>query len=303
MSIRTRSSSRPEPQGTEQRTVALDHPDLPEVTVRVRRNRRARHVRLHVDEQGEVTASVPARFNAARLDPIVQERGAWLHDVLTRMALKSRDTEVDLERGDPVRWLGQWVPTLIERVGKRPIVRYDEPTGRLELRLPPEGDAHDALLAWYRREARRIFEERVAVWAKVLDLEAGKVSVREQRTRWGSCTHRGDLSFNWRLVLAPPWVLDSIVVHELCHIDELNHSDRFWALLDERYPRHQEASDWLRDHGSALRVSRPSTGQTAEPVVEREPVASAMSAPRKKRRRGSASVGSGGPTVGQTSLF
>lgn len=102
MSIRSRSS-RPTPQGPEQRTVALDHPDLPEVTVRVRRNRRARHVRLHVDEQGEVTASVPARFSAARLDPIVRERGEWLHDVLTRMALKSRDTEVDLERGDPVR--------------------------------------------------------------------------------------------------------------------------------------------------------------------------------------------------------
>ena len=119
MSIRARSS-RPEPQGPEQRTVALDHPDLREVTVRVRRNRRARHVRLHVDEQGEVTASVPARFSAARLDPIVRERGDWLHDVLTRMALKSRDTEVDLERGDPVRWLGQWVPTLLERVQPLP---------------------------------------------------------------------------------------------------------------------------------------------------------------------------------------
>ncbi|MCW2949829.1 MAG: hypothetical protein JWN41_842, partial [Thermoleophilia bacterium] len=277
--------------------VALDHPDLSEVTVRVRRNRRARHVRLHVDEQGEVTASVPARFNAARLDPIVRERGEWLHDVLTRMALKSRDTEVDLERGDPVRWLGQWVPTRLTRGGKRAVVRYDEAANRLDVLVPEGGDAHDALLAWYRREARRVFEQRVEAWAEVLGLGAGKVSVREQRTRWGSCTHRGDLSFNWRLILAPPWVLDSIVVHELCHIDELNHSERFWALLDERYPRHTEASEWLRDHGSALRVTRPEARPSVPPVVRREPVASALSPPRRKRRRGSS------PSAGQTSLF
>jgi predicted metal-dependent hydrolase len=295
MAIRTRSS-RPDPQGPEQRTVALDHPDLTEVTVRVRRNRRARHVRLHVDEQGDVTASVPARFSAARLDPIVRERADWLHEVLTRMALKSRDTEVDLERGDPVRWLGQWVPTSLVREGKRASVRYDEPSGRLELRVPEDGDAHDALLAWYRREARRIFEERVDAWGTAIGLQTGKVSVREQRTRWGSCTHRGDLSFNWRLVLAPPWVLDSIVVHELCHIDELNHSDRFWAILDERYPRHQEASDWLRDHGPALRVTRPSEQTEPPPVIEREPVASALRPPRRKRR-------GTGPVADQTSLF
>jgi predicted metal-dependent hydrolase len=120
------------------------------------------------------------------------------------------------------------------------------------------------LVAWYRREARAVFEQRVAVWSQRLGVPAGKVSVREQRTRWGSCTHRGDLSFNWRLVLAPDWVLDAIVVHELCHIDELNHSSRFWALLDERYPQHRDAQAWLARNGGALRIAPPRSG--AEPV-------------------------------------
>src|SRR5688500_11888384 len=110
MPSRPRSAPSPTPD-VEQRLVELAHPALDSVLVRVRRGRRTRHVRLHVDEQGEVTASIPARFSAARLDPIVRERADWLHDVLVRMEQKTRDTQVDLERGDPVRWLGRWVPT------------------------------------------------------------------------------------------------------------------------------------------------------------------------------------------------
>jgi hypothetical protein len=287
--------------GVEARHVELEHPALQEVRVVVRRNRRTRHVRLHIDEQGEITASVPARFAASRLDPIVRERADWLHDVLQRMELKIRDTQVDLERGDPVRWLGRWIPTELERGGKRPVVRYmvEIESGRefVHLRVPEDDDPWDALVAWYRREARSVFEERVEYWAEAFGLEPGKVSVREQRTRWGSCTHKGDLSFNWRLVLAPDWVLDSIVVHELCHIEELNHSDRFWALVDERFPRHEEASEWLKDHGAALRISRPTpsllTGTAPEQEAELAPE------PGRRRRRKRTSE----PSDDQFSLF
>ncbi len=244
----------------EERHVSLDHPALESVRVRVRRNRRSRHVRLHVDEQGEVSATVPTRFAARRLDAIVRERAEWLHDVLVRMELKSRDTEVDLDRGDPVRWLGGWIPTRLERGGRRALVQLeedDEGALSLYLRVPDGDDPHDALIAWYRKAAREIFECKSDAWAQAFGLQHGKVSIRNQRTRWGSCTYEGDLSFNWRLVLAPEWVIDSIVVHELCHIDELNHSDRFWALLDRRFPRHEDASEWLREHGPALRVTAP----------------------------------------------
>lgn len=293
------------PSAVEERHVELAHPALDSVTVRVRRNRRTRHVRLHIDEHGQVTASVPARFAAERLDPIVRERADWLHEVLTRMELKARDTQVDLERGDPVRWLGRWIPTSLERCGKRAVVRMD--ADRLLLRVPEGEDPWDALIAWYRREARAIFEDRVRYWAGRFGLQPGKVSVREQRTRWGSCTHRGDLSFNWRLVLAPDWVLDSIVVHELCHIDELNHSHRFWALLDRRFPRHGEASDWLRDHGAALRVTRPTpsrfvpavpaAGAHAASEASAQPEHPVAMRPPRRRRRGSA------PSDEQISLF
>jgi predicted metal-dependent hydrolase len=263
MPFRSRSAAVEAP---EQRRIALDHPHLPEVVVRVRRNKGGRNVRIHVDEHGEITASVPLRFAARRIDPIVRERAEWLHEVLERTRRASNDTLVDLDRGDPTRWLGVWLPTSVVRgASRRSDVRLlgQGETARIEIRVPADEDPHDVLLGWYRREARRIFESRTEAWAQSFGLDYGKVSIREQRTRWGSCTHKGDLSFNWRLVLAPAWVLDSIVVHELCHIDELNHSDRFWALLDERYPRHHEASEWLKEHGSALRITKPDGTDTA----------------------------------------
>jgi predicted metal-dependent hydrolase len=245
--------------GAEVRVVALELDGLPEVTVVVRRNPRARHVRLRVDDGGVVTASVPKRFALRRLDPIVRERGEWLRDVITRMQLASQATEVDLRRGDPVRLLGRWHPVRLV-AGARPRGRIDELSGTVELTVPSGRDPYDVLERWYREEARRLVAARVQHWADSFGLRYGNLSIRDQRTRWGSCSHRADLSFNWRLVLAPLWVLDAIVVHELCHIEELNHSDRFWALVHTRYPEHDAATEWLRTHGPALRITRPSSG-------------------------------------------
>jgi predicted metal-dependent hydrolase len=81
-----------------------------------------------------------------------------------------------------------------------------------------------------------------------------RIAIRDQRTRWGSCSTTGTLSFNWRLALAPPAVLDYIVVHEVCHLREHNHSPRFWALVAERRPDHRAHADWLRRHGHELQA-------------------------------------------------
>jgi predicted metal-dependent hydrolase len=95
-----------------------------------------------------------------------------------------------------------------------------------------------------RREALRI--------AAVERLEPERIRIAGQRTRWGFCSPRGTVSLNWRLALAPPDVLDYVVVHELCHLVEANHGPRFWALVEERRPAYREPRRWLREHGHAL---------------------------------------------------
>jgi predicted metal-dependent hydrolase len=241
------------------RTVRIDHADLAEVDVVVRRSARTRNVRLHVDERGQITVSAPHRLAGSRIDAIVRERASWLVDVRQRMELATRTTEIDLRRGDPVRLLGSWRPSRLVELphpGRRARV-LEEPEGTIVVTIGAGADPWEALHRWYRQIARTVLSERTAYWANRYGLAPGRITIRDQRTRWGSCTEQGDLSFNWRLVLAPMWVLDAIVVHELCHLDELNHSDRFWALLDRRFPRHTEASEWLKVHGPSLRVTAP----------------------------------------------
>ena len=110
-------------------------------------------------------------------------------------------------------------------------------------------------------DARRAVRELVTMLAEeeaeALGVSYRRIEVRGQRTRWGSCSSRGTLSFNWRLVLAPFEVLDYVVVHELCHLREANHSPRFWRLVAERRPGWREQRAWLREHGAELLAFRP----------------------------------------------
>ncbi len=107
-------------------------------------------------------------------------------------------------------------------------------------------------------EGRALVLERAAGIAareaEALGVSYRRIAVRDQRTRWGSCSTTGTLSFNWRLALAPPVVLDYIVVHEVCHLREHNHGPRFWALVEERRPGYREQADWLRRHGHELQA-------------------------------------------------
>ena len=110
-------------------------------------------------------------------------------------------------------------------------------------------------------EARRAVRELVAMViddeASALRVKPKRVQIRDQRSRWGSCSTTGTLSFNWRLVLAPFEVLDYVVVHELCHMREANHSGRFWKLVEVRRPDWRAQRDWLDQHGPELMAFRP----------------------------------------------
>lgn len=101
-------------------------------------------------------------------------------------------------------------------------------------------------------KAREVIAARVAYYAPRIGVTYGKITIRRQRTRWGSCSSRGDLSFNCLLMLAPPEVLDSVVVHELCHRKEMNHSDRFYAEVLRVCPDYRTQHRWLSENGGSL---------------------------------------------------
>mgnify|MGYP001781928635 FL=1 len=106
--------------------------------------------------------------------------------------------------------------------------------------------------ARYIAVARDIFTKKAASYARIMNVTYGRISIREQKTRWGSCSSKGNLNFNWRLIFAPEEVLDYVVVHELAHRREMNHSKTFYAIVESVLPDYRSPRRWLREHGHSL---------------------------------------------------
>ena len=118
----------------------------------------------------------------------------------------------------------------------------------------------------YKNAARAQFEMRAAHYRQLTGGHYTSITVRDQKTRWGSCSSRGTLSFNYRLIFAPPVILDYVVVHELCHLTHMNHSKDFWDMVAGIMPEHKTYRRWLRDHGHELTLTA-SLEKTGIPVT------------------------------------
>ena len=135
-----------------------------------------------------------------------------------------------------------WISIHIEKI-KETKERFEaEPTEKL---------TREKVIA-LAEEALKVIPERVEYFAKVIGVTYGKITVRNQKTRWGSCSSKGNLNFNCLLMLAPPEVLDYVVVHELCHRKQMNHSKAFWLEVEKVLPDYKEARKWLKEEGSQM---------------------------------------------------
>ena len=217
--------------------------------VRVRESRRARRLRLTVTAEGPPELVVPVGTRAREIDAMLREHEDWISrktEQLRRAA--ARRPRLGLARPGVVWLAGEPLPVRW-RSGSRPLARLAGSALRVS---GPRAQAGTAIDRWYRREARQRLEEMVAREAAELGVTPGPLSVRDQRTRWGSCSPTGALSFSWRLLLAPPEVADYVVVHELCHLRRLDHSSAFWAHVEAARPDWRASAGWLRRHGPEL---------------------------------------------------
>lgn len=108
------------------------------------------------------------------------------------------------------------------------------------------------LLKFYQRESEKLIIERTEIWSEQMKLKPSQVRFRNQKTRWGSCSSQGVINFNWRLIGAPLEVVDYIIVHELAHLQFMNHSDKFWNLVESHLPEYNRSEKWLKDRGQSL---------------------------------------------------
>lgn len=209
----------------------------------VRKNRRAKKLRLRVEAPGKITLTVPHRNSIRTALDFLRSEGQWLQDQLEKLpsaipfqpggSLMFRGKYYQLGHKDQLRGLVEItddhivVPGLIEHYPRR-------------------------ITDWLKSQARIELTKAANDHARALGTPFLSLRVRDTKTRWGSCSARGALNFSWRLILAPEHVLRYVVIHEVCHLTEHNHSPAFWRLVKARAPEYSQAQDWLKMNGAAL---------------------------------------------------
>lgn len=233
----------------ERRSIDLGSGPVP---YELRRSDRARWPRLEVHVRTGLRVVVPARMPEGDIAPFVRGRASWILRHLRRAASwRERFPDRPLVHGGFVSFRGAELrldlgpgPTKVGRLGDSLIVTVPTPASERSVRR--------ALEAWMRGQALEIIPSRARQLAARHRVEVSRVVVRDQKTRWGSCSSNGTLSFNWRMVMAPSEVLDYLICHELAHRAEPNHSKRFWARVGNLDPRWREAEAWLKRRGPGL---------------------------------------------------
>jgi hypothetical protein len=208
------------------------------------RHRRARHYILRLRDDGVVTVTVPWRGSRADAERFLMERRDWIARERHRRALAADSRRAPWRAGTMVPLRGVEVP--IEVVPSRGRIRVAFGEESLSVAPLEAGNLKGRVEAHLRRLAARELPARLHELARAHGFAVKAVSVRNQRTRWGSCSPSGRISLNWRLIQVPPAVCDYVLLHELAHLRHLNHSTRFWRELARLCPGHADARRWLR---------------------------------------------------------
>lgn len=220
------------------------------IPVAVERRAGLKNASLRVMPQG-VTLRAPRNISRKAVAEVLSAKSRWLAKHWSRMQEAS---EASRERAENnlVRFRGDLLRVIVcEESGVLPSGgKVELDMGLIIIHLPAgHPDRRGVLTRWMRRQAELTIKKRLAIINHKLQYSYHTVAIRDQKTRWGSCSMRKTLSFNWRLIMMPPEVLDYVIVHELCHLQEMSHSPRFWSLVESAMPGFREPRGWLRRHG------------------------------------------------------
>ena len=233
----------------------------------LRHSPRARSLRVLIHPERGVVVTVPAtragRANGERrAAEFLGQREAWLRRHLAR----HEDIQAELAArggardGGAIPYLGDlhrvWVVPAVSGIRRSDVVHFAGTWELIVHRIARETKADAAIMErWLREQARQAIDEAIARHAPVLAVTPTAVTLRDPRSRWGSASRHGRLSFSWRLILAPPAVLETVVVHELAHLRVFGHGPRFWGLVASIVPEHRTWRRWLHDHATGLHAA------------------------------------------------
>jgi predicted metal-dependent hydrolase len=194
-----------------------------------------------------VVVRAPLRLSERAIQEFVDGKRDWITAKLSELASQKTPAR-QFTPGERFPYLGQTYPLVVTSM-QRPALRLGSTFEVSQSALPR---ARQVFERWYRTRAAEVFAQRVALFAARFGLRYQSIRISAARTRWGSCSTKGTLSFTWRLVMAPLEVIDYVIIHELAHLVVHNHSAAFWARVESMLPDYRVQRAWLKRHGHTL---------------------------------------------------
>ena len=210
------------------------------------RSKHCRNVSITIHPDATIIVHASPRTPLKEIEKFVFEKHLWIQKKLTEARERPQPQAKKIIDGEKFLYLGESYPLKITDVSR---IYLDH-----ELYFPRKWltQAGARLKNWYKAEAKKVIIRRVALYAHQIGAEYRAVKITNAQRQWGACTPKGNLCFPWRLIMAPSAVLDYIVVHEVAHLIELNHSNRFWRIVRHYMPDYKNYEKWLKDHERIL---------------------------------------------------
>ena len=210
---------------------------------------RSRSISLRVMPDGSVVVTSPRFTPQFVINQFVAKHEEWIREKQGAVAEKLNALVAEREK---LFFRGKEYDFRLSISPQKEAVKITDKTLTVTAGQEDHTEVRRILEKWYRAQATKHFKERVPLLADLVDSTVKTVSIRSQRTRWGSCSSRNTISLNWRLIMAPDWVSDYVIYHELAHLTHMNHSQQFWQLVESYAPNHKDAQKWLKDHHTLL---------------------------------------------------
>lgn len=221
---------------------------------------KTKHIRLVIDMNG-LRVVKPSKARMEDVESFIKAKSGWIYKHHMRFSSIAVDKSCrKWENGETLLLTGESYDVYVEYVkGCGITVMFNGKGFCIEVGEDIPQDEKKALIeekikAWYKKAAYGVIKGRLEHFCKITGLKFNVFRIKDQKTRWGSCSRKGNLNFNWRLVMAPLWVVDYVIVHELCHLEFLNHSKDFWDMVGSFMPGYKKAVEWLKKNGRTLNI-------------------------------------------------
>jgi predicted metal-dependent hydrolase len=211
---------------------------------------RRRTIALIITPEARLIVRAPLRAPAAMIDEAIREKSGWIRKKIAEMKGRPQPVDHSYEEGEIFWFLGRPYPLHIVDEEQVAIERTD----RLCVSRTIRPDIQSGIQCWYREEAHKEIHSRCMWFSMMTGYSPASVRITDACQRWGSCNHRGGLNFSWRLIQAPLGIVDYVIVHELVHLRQPDHSSKFWAKVEVLMPDYKRRRTWLRENERLLRI-------------------------------------------------